>query len=200
MKSTNRFSLLLKDTSNNIKTPNAKTANNTKIEILPNKTNRFISKHVTEERNKKQKEGNFIKSLDSLIEFPELQIKKKECITLTNTKSSNFIDAIKMSNLVINEEITNENPGEDNIPPGCLCIKFDKITNKQVWLYGDKTSNNEVTKNEEKPYFIFQRVVELCNNRKNEHIKNWGIEEYDQMFKFQNYDYEYFDKLDEQNN
>jgi hypothetical protein len=30
------------------------------------KTNSFVSKHVTEERNKKQQKDEFIKSLDSL--------------------------------------------------------------------------------------------------------------------------------------
>jgi hypothetical protein len=111
-----------------------------------------------------------------------------------------------MNHLVTNEENRNEIQNEENIPPGCVCITFDKVSNKHCWIYGD--SFNESSKNkyeekvvmEENPYFVFQRVNDLYNNRKNEHIKKWGFEEYDQMFMFQNYDYGYFDRLDDEQN
>jgi hypothetical protein len=164
-----------------------------------NQTNRFVSKQVNDERNKKKQTENFIKSLDSLMEFPELQIKKKECIVLDNKKKTNFIDVIKMSNSLPNEEKCNEIQNEEAIPPGCVCIKFDKVSNKDIWFYGENASKNEALESfsEENPYFVFQRMTDLYNNRKNEHIRKWGIEEYHEMFMFQNYDYEYFDKLDE---
>jgi hypothetical protein len=94
----NRFNLLLKDTNSNTNTnTNAKNTSRNHASSSSStssssnsfgsssrvtldgdyKTNRFVSKHVNEERNKKQKEEKFIKSLDSLTEFPELQIKKK---------------------------------------------------------------------------------------------------------------------------
>jgi hypothetical protein len=197
MTSTNRFNSILKDTTS-VK------IHNTSSSIIKNtnnfKTNRFVSKQINDERNKKQKEEIFIKSLNNLTEFPELQIKKKESIVLDNKNKSNFIDAIKMNNLIPSEENSNEIQNEEAIPPGCVCIQFDKTSNQQKWIYGVDVSKNEDVESviEENPYFVFQRVTDLYNNRKNEHIKKWGIEEYDQMFMFQNYDYEYFDKLDEQ--
>lgn len=193
MNKANRFNLLLKDTTTTTNTKNVDRFNNN------NQINIFVSKQVNDERNKKKQTDNFIKSLDSLTEFPELQIKKKESIILNNNKST-FIDAIKMNHLVTNEENRNEIQNEENVPPGCVCITFDKVSNKHCWIYGDNVSKNEDVESviESNPYFIFQRVTDLYNNRKNEHIKKWGIEEYDQMFMFQNYDYGYFDKLDDE--
>ena len=198
MNKANRFNLLLKDTTTTT-TKNVDRISNNNNNNNNNQINRFVSKQVNDERNKKKQTDNFIKSLDSLTEFPELQIKKNKQIILNNNKST-FIDAIKMNHLVTNEENSNEIQNEDNVPPGCVCIKFDKVSNKHCWIYGDNASKNEDVESviESNPYFIFQRVTDLYNNRKNEHIKKWGIEEYDQMFMFQNYDYGYFDKLDDE--
>jgi len=165
-----------------------------------NQVNRFVSKQVNDERNKQKQIDNFIKSIDSLTEFPELQIRKKEPINLNNKKST-FIDAIKMNHLITNKENNNESQKEESVPAGCVCIKFDKKTNSHTWIYGENDSKNKYEEEiviEENPYFVFQRVNDLYNNRKNEHIRKWGFEEYDQMFMFQNYDYGYFDKLDDE--
>jgi hypothetical protein len=200
MNKANRFNLLFKDaTSTTIKNVDRYNNNNNNNN---NQINRFVSKQVNDERNKQKQTNNFIKSLDSLTEFPELQIKKKESINLNNNKST-FIDAIKMNHLVTNEENSNESQKEENVPPGCVCIKIDKISNSHTWIYGENVSNNKYEEKvvmEENPYFVFQRVNDLYNNRKNEHIKKWGFEEYDQMFMFQNYDYGYFDRLDDEQN
>ena len=40
-------------------------------------------------------------------------------------------------------------------------------------------------------------LINLFEKRKEEYIKAWGEEEYFYMFKFPNYDYDYFSKLDE---
>jgi hypothetical protein len=39
--------------------------------------------------------------------------------------------------------------------------------------------------------------VYFYEKRKSEYIDNWGEDEWEQMFTFPNYDYHYFDKLDE---
>jgi hypothetical protein len=175
------------------------------------KTNRFVSKQVNEERNKKQKEDEFIKSLDCLTTFPELQTKKtlinkdnRDGDTETN-EIINFIDAMKMKNEMSTTENTStlESENSDYVPPGCVCIKYDKVAKKPIWVYGTNTNNfpsekKEVTEEYEDPRHVFQRLVNLHQNRKYQHIRNWGIDEYDKMFLYQNYDYEYFDKLDEQ--
>jgi hypothetical protein len=197
MNSTKRFDLL-KDNSG-IKNNNYKNSISKKYEPLDNnfKTNRFVSKQINEERNKKQKDEKFVKSLDSLTEFPELQIKKKdknELNTDNNKNKPNFVDVI--NNGKNEEHMINENDkNEESVPYGSVCIKYDKETKKILWGYGSKNDNEDIR--EEEPYFVFQRLVDLYKTRKYEHIRKWGIEEYDKMFLFQNYDYDYFEKLDE---
>lgn len=179
------------------------------------KTNRFVSKQVNEERNKKQREDEFVKSLDCLTTFPELQRKKNinkhisDDETETN-QTINFIDAMKMKNEISTTTTTTtengstcESENSDYVPPGCVCIKYDKVVKKPIWIYGKNTNNftsekKELTEEFEDPRHVFQRLVNLYQNRKYEHIRKWGIDEYDKMFLYQNYDYEYFDKLDEQ--
>jgi hypothetical protein len=195
MNSSNRFtSLLLKDTIVNTRN---------KIEKIPNnfQSNRFISKHVTEERNIKKNTENLIKSLDNLMDFPELQAKNyKNDNSISDINKPNYIDIINNKNSL--DTNNDDQEGDDNnVPEGCLCIKYDKNTKKMLWLYGannNENENQELYTNES--YDTIQNVVDLYHNRKNDYINKWGMEEYDKMFLFQNYDYEYFDKLDEKCN
>jgi hypothetical protein len=203
MKSINRFNLLLKDNTLNSVEKNTINIASNKTETFGNnfKSNRFVSKHVNQERDKKQKEEIFIKSLDSLTEFPELQIKKQEHINLNNKNAPNFLDIIKNNNIVKEAENDSEINCDDNVvPPGWVCIKYDKTSNQEVWDYGDNKNNSfnrEEIIEQENPIDVFQRLVDLHRNRKYDYINKWGMDEYDQMFHFQNYDYKYFDKLDE---
>ena len=47
------------------------------------------------------------------------------------------------------------------------------------------------------PQYIMSNLVELHENRKAEYIKNWGEEDYENTFSFKNYDYNYFNNLDD---
>jgi hypothetical protein len=201
MSSTNRFNIL-KNTTNSISISSNSIKNNSLHSSGNNfKNNRFVSKDVNEQRNKKQKEDEFIKSLDSLTSFPILQTTTKMDNNNNTEKpqSITFIEAMKTKNKEIHSEKINT---YDIVAPGCVCIKYDKISKKTVWIYGKNTSNfaNEKSALEEKedPCVIFQRLVNLHQARKYNHISKWGIDEYEKMFLYQNYDYEYFDKLDEQ--
>ena len=164
-------------------------------------TNYFISKQVIEERNKKQKEDEFIKSLDNSVAFPELQKKITNCESINNDKNqtTSFIDAMKTKNIKMDNNETINNDADNCVPPGCVCIQYDKSIKKTVWNYGRDTKPIAEKKYmEEAPYFVLKRLVDLQQNRKYDYIRKWGIDEYDKMFMFQNYDYEYFDKLDHQ--
>lgn len=209
MNSANRFNVLLKETANvAVKSKkNIFTSKKEEPSIKPTSSlqNRFIDKAVADEREKKQIHNNFIKSLESSIDFPELQIKRQDSVTSDtglykmDNEKTNFSDIIKLKN---EDKQYDDSKKDDYVPPGCVCIKYDKETKKTVWIYGDNKIRtepiiNEVKEIEEEPYFVIERVVDLYNKRKNNYIDNWGIEEYDKTFMFQNYDYEYFDKLDE---
>ena len=43
----------------------------------------------------------------------------------------------------------------------------------------------------------FDALAELYDSRDNEFIDTWGYEEWERTFRFPNYDYNYFDRLDE---
>ena len=46
-------------------------------------------------------------------------------------------------------------------------------------------------------YEIVENLAYLHEKRKAEYIDNWGEDEWEKMFLFPNYDYYYFDKLEE---
>jgi len=201
MTSTSRFNIL-KNATNTISSISIKNDSLHSSNLSHNnfKTNRFVSKHVNEERNKKQKDDAFIKSLDSLTSFPILQTKTKTGSNINSEKKQpiTFIEAMKTKKT----ESPSEKITTDEVPPGCVCIKYDKVTKNTIWIYGKNTNSitNEKKSLEENedPRVIFQRLVNLHQGRKYDHISKWGIDEYEKMFLYQNYDYEYFDKLDEQ--
>jgi hypothetical protein len=208
MNNASRFNILLKETANvAVKSNKNMFTNNkvdTNIDTRNSLKNRFIDKNVAMEREKKQIHDNFIKSLESSREFPELQINRQDSVTSDSglykmeNQKTNFSDVIKLKN----QDKHCDDKNDDYVPPGCVCIKYDEATKKPLWIYGDNKNRTEsfTTENkeiEEEPYYVIQRVVDLYNKRKNEYIHNWGTEDYDKMFMFQNYDYDYFDKLDE---
>ena len=165
-------------------------------------TNYFISKQVIEERNKKQKEDEFIKSLHSLTAFPELQKKNTTCENINNdtNQTTSFIGAMKSKNIKMHDNESINIDARNYVPPGCVCIQYDESIKKTIWIYGKNTKPiaEKTYLEEEPPYFVLKRLVDLQQNRKYDYIRKWGIDEYDKMFMFQNYDYEYFDKLDHQ--
>jgi hypothetical protein len=201
MSSTSRFNIL-KNTTNSIASNTCNVSNTTNSIKNNFNTNRFVSKHVNEERNKKQKEAEFIKSLDNLTAFPILQkttTTKSEYNNNEKNQSITFIQAMKpKKKQILSEKITTD----DDVPPGCVCIKYDKISKKTVWIYGKNitsiTNEKSGLEENEDPHVIFQRLVDLHQARKYDHISKWGIDEYEKMFLYQNYDCDYFDNLDDQ--
>jgi hypothetical protein len=74
-------------------------------------------------------------------------------------------------------------------------MKRDKQTNKIVTKYGKTPIFEEI-----KPsyYEIIEKLVFLHDKRTEGYIHTWGQDEYDKMFRFPNYDYDYFERLDEE--
>ena len=119
--------------------------------------------------------------------FPDLGFTKcaeivKEGIVLS------FVDKIKeqpVKNVV--ETV------EEYIYPGYVVITKDITTNKSIYKFGEQLS----------PFYDKDRkcsdnIFELYEKRTNKYIEQWGEFEYSKVFKFPNYDYDYFDRLDQQ--
>ena len=121
------------------------------------------------------------------------------------SKLLNITEDISLINDNYNEKIVFNEDGE-NVPDGCICIKFDKKENKIKWNYGKELNSNStnnkktiesVNDDYDNPYVVMSRLIKLNKIRRNDYIRNWGIDEYEYMFMFPNYDYEYYNKVDE---
>ncbi len=132
-------------------------------------------------------------SVDDLEMFPSLinSISNNIPINMENIVSDiSFIDKVKMVN-EIETETQNE---EDILEKGWISLKRDK-DNKIIY-------DNSKFYNEHDEYDDWNLITEKINNNyllwKTDYIDKWGEDEFEKMYKFPNYDYEYFDKLDEE--
>jgi hypothetical protein len=216
MKTNNRFNILLEtnNNANNNKTkidknrdePKHSTFNNFKSNSSGYKSSRHQDdveyRMFKEEKIKKQKEENIVKALD-ISNFPDLKTTSSSISKNQNREQykNSFADMMKNSTQILQEHgntICINNEEDESVKPGWVCIKQDFKTSQPVWRYGNGgCAKVDETVTIEDPYYAFERLVTQYQKRKNEYIKTWGYEEYDKMFLFQNYDYEYFDKLDE---
>ena len=143
-------------------------------------------------------------------EFPDLATPVNSNSNISkNTNIKSFSSLLKKDE-EINETSTVNEVIDEIIPPGWSYYKYTKFKNG---LCGD-TCSNVVTKIQ-KPFIekkfeiIRQKVVlnedeEIINalsllheKRTNEYKELWGESEWERMFMCPNYDYAYFDKLDE---
>lgn len=137
-------------------------------------------------------------------EFPDLATP-----VINNTNVKSFASLLKKDEETIDiNEVIDE--VDEIIPPGWSYYKYTRFKNG---LCGDK--NSEVTLKIQKPFIekkfeiVRKKVVlneeyEIINalsllheKRTNEYKESWGEDEWERMFMCPNYDYAYFDKLDE---
>ena len=130
-------------------------------------------------------------------DFPELTIIKKQIINDTSSEKS-FINTLKKEIKITHVE-TNE---EEKTPDGWVSFKYEKSNSP---LFGQNLKvinkviiiNNENVENKNEAFETINNLCSLYEKRRNEYIKLWGEDEYNEMFISPNYDDTYFDKLDE---
>ena len=157
------------------------------FETKKNKEN----KERNEKENKIIKKKEDIKNLLSIDNFPVL---------LENSTSSTSNNSIK--NIVLQEgfidkvkfvkPIVEPSKIENYIKPGWIEIKLDKKTKKII-----TTNRNPEYLIEENGNDVLKELVYLHEKRTKEYIDLWGYDMWDKVFQFPNYDYDYFNKLDE---
>ena len=153
-----------------------------------------------EEENKKKKEEEAKKNLAE-ENFPEF-LSKTSSINNNNNKNKNTISYSEKAAKILKKE---EKPVliENNIKPGWVEIKRDKAyprNRKLIYTYGPGVSEsvlNEEPEDNNSDYPVLEALVNLYNNRTQEYIETYGYDTWEKMFRFPNYDYEYFNKLDE---
>jgi hypothetical protein len=139
--------------------------------------------------------------------FPELS---KPVKINTNTNNIKSFASLLEEKEIIEEIKEDEDEEEVIIPPGWSYYKYTKFKNG---LCGDKYSN--VVTKVQKPFIdtnyevvkekkvlneaeeIIIALSLLHEKRTKEYKELWGESEWERMFVCPNYDYEYFDKLDE---
>ena len=154
---------------------------------------------------------NIFKSFDNLNEksndhkkefkiqnndFPELTITKKPIVNDTSEKS--FINTLKKEIKITHVETSEEY----KTPDGWVSFKYEKSNSP---LFGQNLKvinkviiiNNENVENENEALEAINNLCSLYEKRRNEYIKLWGKDEYNEMFISPNHDDTYFDKLDE---
>jgi len=142
-------------------------------------------------KEKKIQEENKIKEENKIQEEKKIQEKKIQ-EKKTEEKKINYIDKVnilKKTNIISNIE--------DEVKPGWVKLEKNKITKQVTIKYGKRTylSDDEKLMT---PEDVLNNLINLHERRKNEYIRDWGEESYEKTFRFVDYDYDYFDRLDEE--
>jgi hypothetical protein len=171
----------------------------------------FESIKNKELREKKEKERQFelnkIKEKETeksltIENFPDLLVKNTKNTNNNNNNNNDnkpailqtgFIDKVKFV-----KQVTNVNKKVSHIKPGWIEIRKDLITGKLITtsnpIPGNTSDDDDNNHNDIKTLYA---LVTLHEKRTEEYIDLWGYDTWEKMFRFPNYDYEYFDKLDE---
>jgi len=164
-----------------------------------NSTNKFNKK----EQNIEKVKANTKEYCIELNNFPSLH-KKETNIPLINEKNIEnkncFLETVKQS--IMNHNSSNSKKKDDFIKPGWVCLYKDPKTRKTVWDYGDSGMNHTQREEEEEeetmnPNDVLNALVFTHENRIAEYDMLWGDGAHEEAFKSPNYDYDYFDRLDD---
>lgn len=151
---------------------------------------RAESEKVKKEFEEKEKERLRDEALQE-NNFPDLAIGKKE---ENKTFILNYAEKIIKEDTII-QDITEQS--KNNMKPGWMTIRKDINSNKIIYEdnseYKEKTITlKQAAKN------VLNALVNLHEKRTREYIDDYGYETWENMFRFPNYDYNYFNKLDEE--
>jgi hypothetical protein len=107
-----------------------------------------------------------------------------------------YIDKLKT------EQITSKDINEDKyVHPGWIVIEKNK-QNRSIFTRNKLDEEKDKYKKEDNDTILCNQIVDNLiykyNNYKDEYIELWGEDEYEKMFLFPNYEYGYFDKLDQE--
>jgi len=200
-KNNNRFALLMDDLDGD-PIPNEKPINKKEDYINKNynRTFNFDSKKNREQMqqldilaDKKDKDRKRTENENMLKHaiFPELTNKQNVVHSVSKFNkidNSTFIEKLKFVNKIKPED------NYDKVDPGWVLIKKCSITNKIIIKYGNAIENildEYINAN------VINALVAINETQTNTYINLWDEDAYEKVFLFPNYDYDYFNKLDE---
>lgn len=142
------------------------------------------------ERRERNEEKKISKVDLSLEHFPVLVNP-----TFQQKNLDGFLDKIKT------EKIKNETKIDNfkNVQPGWVLIKRDKKTGTISMKRGQETTKkNNILYENDHSFNVLKGLSDLHEKRTNEYIEMWGYDEWERMFISPNHDYNYFDRLNEE--
>ena len=154
------------------------------------KNSRYHDRTFKDDRNKiEERKVNDTLSIEN---FPELVAPKTVILKNTNIEKS-FSE--KLQSVVENTETPSIETDYKNMGQGWTLIK--KENNKITIKSKDIFSATQQETDDDLANELLDTLAELHENRTHNYIEMWGYEQWEKMFEFPNYDYSYFDKLDE---
>ena len=213
MSKNTRFDILIEDTNNSgQKNKEDKAFKKNKSKIQNNNYEEIsVEERIKKEEITKLKKEEDIKIKEQVIQnalnvsnFPELSsyVNINDNINaIEQSTCTTFLDKLKFK-----EEKNNEPQIDDTIlsekyyrdlEPGWTYILSDIETREKIIrykpFYDNVFEDNEQAINNK----VLNRLVNLHNKKTQEYIDKWGYDEWEHMHRFTNYDYEYFDKLEQ---
>ena len=189
VKVNSRFASLIAENQAKPETNNRK-SNNTCGERMNNKFK------TTENDRKSKFTGDKKKPQDVIFNdtnFPTLIPNNAKAPTNAKIQSENTNFIEKLTSVIVEKE--QEEDPEEYILPGWLVMKRDKETNKIIKRYGETTI---FKKTNATCYEIIEKLAFLHDKRTEDYKNTWGQDEYEKMFRFPNYDYDYFERLEQE--
>jgi len=168
--------------------------------IQLNKQEKYKQEKYKQEKYKQEKYKQEKNTLEE--NFPQLSIKKtnikKEMPIVQNVLKEeikiNYVDKVNIFKKISVEPIVEE---EEKVEPGWVKIEKNKITKAVTIKYGKKTYFSDYDKIVT-PTDVLYNLIKLHEQRKSDYIRDWGEESYEKTFRFINYDYDYFENLDQE--
>ena len=192
-----RFSILNEDVELNYKNKNNKIDKSQKNKNdAENKNNRYNNFTSSSRRSKfhEDTEKNKVPPLPTVNDinsFPELTTNITKTVpVLEDNQKQSFLEKLK----TVKDEIATKKI-EEIIKDGCVSITFKN--RNTTYKYG-KISYVPDDVKKTSPQYIMSNLVNIHVKRTEDYINLWGYDDYEKLFLSPNYDYEYFDKLDEQ--
>ena len=192
-----RYNSFSNDRYNSFSNDRYNSFSNNRNRNFDNKNKEHNEKRIKDEKMKREKEQEEEKQKALAPEnFPDIVVNNINNANNEKKISMNFSE--KLKSVKKEQELEGVDLDYANLKPGWALTKRDPLTKKLITLYKEShTSKPREKTQREIGIDIINALVELHKKRTEEYIEMWGYETWEKMYRFPNYDYEYFDKLDE---
>jgi len=217
-KSNSRFASLAEETTNKKDCNNKKKEEIKKICETSNNVNNSFKSEKTSFKSENRNQRNYYTNRISNEKLANEQIIKKEEQEKLKQKNferdmapENFPNLVTNINIplslentisfanALTENILKKNVSKkEEIPSGWCIFQLDKKTNKIKINYESQTYVESKKINKKSDITVLNSLVELHEKRTKKYIELYGYDTWEKIFLFQNYDYGWADRLDEE--